>query len=67
MANTSPAAIEEELIQADKELKVLSSAEEIRQWWRQHYSTLGHRRLGRLLLGQSVDKMLEQTQRDNSG
>ena len=64
MANASPEAVEEELIQADKELKELVSGEEIRQWWRQHYSTLGHRRLGRLLLGQSVDRMLEQSQRD---
>ena len=63
MTSRNPADTEDELIQADKELKELQTADEVRRWWSQHYSTLGHRRLGRLLLGQSVDRLLEQAQR----
>ena len=63
MTSRNPADIEDELIQADKELKELQTADDVRNWWKKHYYTLGHRRLGRLLLGQSVDRMLEQAQR----
>ena len=41
----------------------LETADDVRRWWRSYYTKLGHRRLGRLLLGQSVDRLLEQVQR----
>lgn len=45
------------------ELRELESVDDVRRWWSKYYTTLGHRRLGRLLLGQPVDRLLEQVQR----
>ena len=48
---------------AARELQDLESVDDVRRWWSKYYTTLGHRRLGRLLLGQPVDRLLEQVQR----
>ena len=63
MTTRQQADIEEELRTAAEEIEKLETAQDVREWWSRHYITLGHRRLGRLLLGQSVARMLEQAQR----
>ena len=55
--------LEEQITTAAQELQELESVDDVRRWWSKYYTTLGHRRLGRLLLGQPVDRLLEQVQR----
>jgi len=50
------------LTAASKDLTSASTAEDVRRVWRIHMGTLGHRTLGRLLLGQSLDRILERRQ-----
>ena len=50
------------LTAASKDLASASTAEDVRKLWRAHMGTLGHRTLGRLLLGQSLDRILERRQ-----
>jgi len=50
------------LTAASKDLASASTAEDVRKVWRSHMGTLGHRTLGRLLLGQSLDRILERRQ-----
>ena len=56
-------ALEDQIPAAAEELQELESVDDVRRWWSKYYTTLGHRRLGRLLLGQPVDRLLEQVQR----
>ena len=55
--------LETQIPAAAQELRDLESVDDVRLWWSKYYTTLGHRRLGRLLLGQPVDRLLEQVQR----
>lgn len=57
-----PGDIERALRQAAKELPGLQTAEEVRLWWRKYYLMLGHRRLGRLLIGRPLESLLERIQ-----
>ena len=66
MTTRQQADIEEELRTAAEEIEKLETAQDVRDWWSKHYYTLGHRRMGRLLLGQSVARMLEQAQRSRA-
>jgi len=66
MTTRDPEVLAEELIQAAEELNGLQTADDVKSWWKMHYSTLGHRRLGRLLIGNSVERLLEGTQRGTS-
>ena len=43
---------------AEKELDKVKTAEEIRQVWRKYYLKVGHRNLGRLLIGRSADEII---------
>jgi hypothetical protein len=45
------------LRQAERELMAAATAEEVRTIWRSHISTLGHRTLGRLLLGRPAKEL----------
>ena len=63
MTNESTLDLEEQIEAAADGLKDLETADDVRRWWRSYYAKLGHRRLGRLLLGQSVDRLLEQVQK----
>ena len=45
------------LRQAEHELLNAATADEVRTIWRNHFSTLGHRTLGRLLLGRSAKEL----------
>ena len=40
------------------ELEKTSSKEEVVAIWREHYLRIGHRKLGRLLLGRSIEEIL---------
>jgi hypothetical protein len=56
---TMPAEEAEALLkQAEKELDGAKTADQIRQIWRKYYLQVGHRNLGRLLLGRSVDEIV---------
>ncbi|MBI4499041.1 MAG: hypothetical protein HY689_14220 [Chloroflexi bacterium] len=52
------ADIEPILKQAAAELPGLQTRQEVETWWKKYYLTLGHRRLGQLLVGRSVDSIL---------
>ena len=58
MTTKNPEEIEVQLQSAADELKDLESANDVKKWWERHLG-LGHKRLGRLLLGQSVERLLE--------
>ena len=51
--------LETKIQAAADELQELETANDVRRWWNTHYYALGHKRLGRLLLGQSVERLLE--------
>ena len=59
MTTKNPEELETQLQTAAEELKGLESANDVKKWWNRHYYGLGHKRLGRLLLGQSVERLLE--------
>jgi hypothetical protein len=44
---------------AEHDLRQARSADDVRGVWRQHMGMLGHRTLGRLLIGQSADRLLD--------
>lgn len=52
------------LRQAESELRVAQSAQEVRTIWRKYYLTLGHRKLGRLLIGRTADQILGSSARE---
>jgi len=55
-----PVAIDYELSvrEAEKALRGAQSADDVRAVWRKHLGSLGHRTLGRLLLGRSVGELI---------
>lgn len=56
---TMPAEEAEALLrQAEQELDGAKTADQIRQIWRKYYLQVGHRNLGRLLIGRSVDEIV---------
>ncbi|OGO49792.1 MAG: hypothetical protein A2148_07370 [Chloroflexi bacterium RBG_16_68_14] len=55
---TTPAEYETALREAERELAQAATAEDVRRIWRKHFGTLGHRALGRLLLGRSAGELL---------
>ncbi len=44
------------------ELDACRTKEDVVRVWRAHYLRIGHRRLGRLLLGRSVDELVRGTE-----
>jgi hypothetical protein len=55
---TTEAEYEETLRAAERELADAASADDVRRIWRKHFGKLGHRALGRLLIGRSADELL---------
>jgi hypothetical protein len=45
--------------EAERDLRQAQTADDVRSVWRKHTGTLGHRTLGRLLMGQSADRLLD--------
>jgi hypothetical protein len=54
----------EALHAAEKELKAAASADDVRAVWRKYYLTIGHRKLGRLLLGRTAEQLLAGREKD---
>ena len=59
MTTRNAEELETKIQAAADELEDLETADDVRRWWNRHYYALGHKRLGRLLLGQSVERLLE--------
>jgi hypothetical protein len=59
-ATPMPVAVDYELSirEAEKALKDAQTAGDVRNAWKRHLPTLGHRTLGRLLMGQSASALL---------
>ena len=55
---TTEAEYAETLRAAEKELAEAASADDVRRTWRKYFGKLGHRALGRLLVGRSADELL---------
>jgi len=56
---TTPSEDTEGLLrQAEEELDGAKTADEIRQIWRKYYLQVGHRNLGRLLIGRAADEII---------
>lgn len=43
---------------AEQDLKQAQTAEDVRRAWSKHFAVLGHRTLGRLLLGRPASELL---------
>lgn len=54
---TSPSEFESALRDAERELAAAATAEDVRRIWRKHFGVLGHRALGRLLLGRTAEEL----------
>jgi hypothetical protein len=55
---TSEGEYEQSLREAERELRESQTADDVRRIWRKYFGTLGHRALGRLLVGRSADELL---------
>jgi hypothetical protein len=55
---TSPDEYESALRETERELADAATADDVRRIWRKHFGVLGHRALGRLLLGRPADELL---------
>jgi len=62
-----PVAVDYELTlrEAEKSLAAAQTADDIRNTWRRYNSALGHRTLGRLLLGRRSAELLAKRDPDN--
>jgi len=54
----SPAEEREYLTKVKAELDACETKADVLSVWRAHYLKIGHRKLGRLLLGRSVDEIV---------
>lgn len=55
---TTDAEYEASLRAAERDLITAQTADDVRRVWRQHFGVLGHRALGRLLLGRSSKELV---------
>jgi hypothetical protein len=62
-----PVAVDYDLTirEADKALRAATTADDIRNVWKKHMGVLGHRTLGRLLLGRTAAELI--AKRDERG
>jgi hypothetical protein len=56
---TTDAEYEAAIKDAEQALKQAQTADDVRSVWRKHTGSLGHRTLGRLLMGQSAERLLD--------
>lgn len=63
-AFASPEEEREYLAKVKGELEACRTKENVVQVWRSHYLKIGHRRLGRMLLGGSVEDLMQRRQRE---
>lgn len=61
-----PVAVDYELTirEAEKALRSATSADDIRNTWKKYTGSLGHRTLGRLLLGRSAAELVSKREPD---
>ena len=61
-----PVGVDYELTmrEAEKALREARTADDVRNVWRKHLGALGHRTLGRLLLGRNAAELLSKRERD---
>lgn len=61
-----PVAVDYEytIREAEKALRTAQTADDIRNVWKRHIGALGHRTLGRLLLGRAAAELLAKQDRD---
>ena len=64
MPTPDPEEQVEALHTAEKELKAAQSADDVRTIWKKYYLTVGHRKLGRLLIGRTAEQILAGRQKD---
>ncbi len=57
-AGPDPAEQAEALHNAERELRDAQTAEDVRRVWKKYYLIVGHRKLGRLLLGRTAEQLL---------
>jgi hypothetical protein len=55
-----------QLRDAEKVLRAARTADDVRNAWKRHIGALGHRTLGRLLLGRSAAELID-TRRERDG
>jgi len=55
----SPEEEQAYLEQVKQELDACKTKDEVITVWKKHYLTIGHRKLGRLLLGRSVEELIK--------
>jgi hypothetical protein len=55
---TDAEAYERALRDAERELAAAATADDVRSIWRKHFTVLGHRALGRLLVGRKSSDIL---------
>lgn len=56
---SSTAEFESAAREAERELSQAATAGDVRRIWEKHYLILGHRALGRLLLGRGAAQLIE--------
>ncbi len=54
---TAPSEFDSALREAERGLAAAATAEDVRSTWRKHLGVLGHRALGRLLLGRPAEEL----------
>lgn len=54
---TTPSEFDSALREAERGLAAAASADDVRGIWRKHLAALGHRALGRLLLGRPAEEL----------
>lgn len=55
---TTPAEYEQAVRAAAREFEQAQTADDVRKTWKKYYLTIGHRSLGRLLLGRPVAELV---------
>jgi hypothetical protein len=55
---TTTSEYEEAVRAAAKELEQAQTVDDVRKTWKKYYLTIGHRSLGRLLLGRSAEDLI---------
>lgn len=53
---------EEAVLAADKELGQAETADDVRRVWKKYYLLIGHRAMGRLLLGRPAGELIARRQ-----
>lgn len=52
--------------EAEKQLRDARTADDIRNIWRRHISAIGHRTLGRLLLGRTASELVARRDQEDA-